>query len=280
VMVTVKERQLALLEWFVVRARRIEEHSLGQDKDQLLTWASGTFTVSGVQGQSPTSVCWDLPPEEPLDSLAARCRPFILKNDPVYWVNVTGALGYFLRDQDAEDLTARLGALRTSWRGLDKDTRGSLGFQSRAGGNGDDLGELVDSKALAYAWLYGDLVHADDDIPERVGEHDIDDRYRAGAILIANVALHAIVTLNLVRVLQRRGFITLPAEVFAQPVKANPDAELTISQAITGPAGTSVAVLEAALDAGRARPGDPAATADSALLRHSDGHATAGDPHS
>jgi hypothetical protein len=60
------------------------------------------------------------------------------------------------------------------------------------------------------------------------------------------------VTLNLVRVLQRRGFITLPDEVFTQPVKANPDAELTISQAITGPAGTSVAVLEAALDAGRA----------------------------
>jgi hypothetical protein len=130
VTVTVKERQLALLEWFVVRARRLEEHSLAQDKDQLLTWASGTFTVRGVQGQPPTSVRWDLPPEEPLDSLAARCRPFILKNDPVYWVNVTGALGYFLRDQDAEDLTARLGALRTSWRGLDKDTPGSLGFQS------------------------------------------------------------------------------------------------------------------------------------------------------
>ena len=104
--------------------------------------------------------------------------------------------------------------------------------------------------------------------------------YRAGAILIANVALHAIVTLNLVRVLQRRGFITLPEEAFTQPVKANPDDELTISQGITGPAGTSVAVLEAALDAGRARTGDPAPTTDSGLLPHSDGHATAGDSHS
>jgi hypothetical protein len=64
VTVTMKERQLALLEWFVVRARRLEEHSLAQDKDQLLTWASGTFTVSGVQGQQPTSVRWDLPPED------------------------------------------------------------------------------------------------------------------------------------------------------------------------------------------------------------------------
>jgi hypothetical protein len=168
----------------------------------------------------------------------------------VYWAKVTDALGYFLRGQDVNDLTARMQHLRTSWQNYDKDTPSSLGFESRAGGKNGDLGELIDSKALAYAWLYGDLVHADDKTPDRVGLHDIDDRYRAGAILIVNVACCVLMTLNLVRAAQQRGFIALPDDVFTAPVKANPAAELTISQAVTGPAGTSSAELEAALDAG------------------------------
>jgi hypothetical protein len=39
----VEEQQLARLEWFVVRARRVEEHSLAQDKTQLLGWANCTM---------------------------------------------------------------------------------------------------------------------------------------------------------------------------------------------------------------------------------------------
>jgi len=35
----VKERQLAVLRSFVIRARRVEDHSLAQDKDELLVWA-------------------------------------------------------------------------------------------------------------------------------------------------------------------------------------------------------------------------------------------------
>ena len=247
-----RERQLALLEWFVVRARRVEEHSLARDKDQLLVWAQGTFTLSGVDGHPPSTARWHLPPEEPLDSLAARCRPFVLKNDPVHWAKVTQALGYFLRVPGSEDLATAVQKLRTAWRDLDKDTPGFVVFESRAGDQSGNLGELVGAKALAYAWLYGDLVHADDDVLERVGEHDIDDRYRAGAIFIANVAFRTIMTLNLVRVAQKRGVVHLPNEVFAQPVTADPDAEITLSQAAAAPVGTTAAELEAILDSGRA----------------------------
>jgi hypothetical protein len=252
----VDERHLAVLEWFVIRARRVEEHSLAQDKKRMLEWASSTFTFSQAQDEPTASVRWHLPPEEPLDSLAARCRPFILNNDSVYWAKVTNAIGYFLRDQDAEDLAAHVQNQRSSWRKLDKDTPGDLGYQSQTGQDGQDLGELVGSKTLAYAWLYGDLVHADVASPDRIGEHDIDDRYRAGAILITRIALHVIATLNLVRAMQQRGFIELPGEIFTQRVTANPAAELTVSGAVAGPVDTPTADLAAALDAAREGAGD------------------------
>jgi hypothetical protein len=60
----VEEKLLALLKWFVIRARRVEKHSLASDKEQLRVWASGTIKVSGVEGQPHVTVRWVLPPEE------------------------------------------------------------------------------------------------------------------------------------------------------------------------------------------------------------------------
>ena len=245
-----KQQQRTLLEWFVIRARRVEEHSLAQDKEQLLAWASVSITVvvRAEDGQ-PQTVRWHLPPEEPLDSLAARCRPFVLNDDAVYWAKVTKALRSVLRGTDAEDLTAAVQRLRDAWGALDKNKPGFEVYESRAGDENGVLGELIGTKALAYAWLYGDLVHANDDTLERVGDHDINDRYRAGAHLITNIAFRVIETLNLVREAQRRGLLGLTDEVFSQSVAADPDVELTVSQLATGPAGATAAELEAILDA-------------------------------
>lgn len=241
-------RQLAVLQWFVIRARRVEEHSLTQDSQQLQSWAQATFTLSGVEGQPFSEIRWDLPPEETLDSLAARCRPFIAKSDSIYWSKVVGALGFYIRGQDDVQLASALDTLRRNWREVDRDTPGSLGFESRAGGENGELGEIIGSKTLAYTWLYGDLVHADDNIPKLVCEHDIDERYRAGAILITRVAICVIQTLDAVRALRSRGIVELPDAVFEQRVIGNPDATLTISNSVTAPVGTSAAALDEALD--------------------------------
>lgn len=249
---SVEERHLAVLKRFVIRARRVEEHSLAEDRALLHDWASAKMQYRQVEGEPTGTLRWQLPPEEPLDSLAARCRPFILQNDEVYWHKVLSAVGYFLRDRDADDLAAHVQSQRSAWRRLDKDSPDDLGYLSQAGRGGHGLGEPINSKTLAYAWLYGDLVHADDHAPERIGEHDIDDRYQAGAIFIARVATHVIASLHLVRALQQRGLVDLPEEIFTQRVTAKPDRELTIFQGIMGPAGTPLSELSAALDdAGR-----------------------------
>jgi hypothetical protein len=36
--------------WFVIRARRVEEHSLAADEDKLFAWAKGTMTVRPING--------------------------------------------------------------------------------------------------------------------------------------------------------------------------------------------------------------------------------------
>lgn len=52
-------------------------------------------------------------------------------------------------------------------------------------------------------------------------------------------------TLNMVRALHQRGIVSLHDDVFTQRITANPGAELGISQANTGPVGTSMTDLEA-----------------------------------
>lgn len=153
----------------------------------------------------------------------------------------------YLRDPD-DQLAVGLQHVRNHWLKLDPSTSDALGYESRAGQVGGQLGALVTDKALAYAWLYGDLVHADDDIPDRIGEHDIDARFQAGSLLIANAATGAVATLNIIRSLQERGMIDLPEDAFTRRVAATPRPTLKVTATVSGPVGTSMADLEAALN--------------------------------
>jgi hypothetical protein len=58
-------------------------------------------------------------------------------------------------------------------------------------------------------------------------------------------------TLNVVRDMARRGLIELSDDLFTQHVLASPDAALPISEFAVGPVGTSMADLEASLEAAR-----------------------------
>jgi hypothetical protein len=70
--VNVQANSLDVLARFVLRARRVEQHSLLADKDRLLKWAQGTMRLTLLNGV-PRSMILDLPDEEAIDSLAARC---------------------------------------------------------------------------------------------------------------------------------------------------------------------------------------------------------------
>ncbi|MFI0796944.1 hypothetical protein ACH4OY_30310 [Micromonospora rubida] len=249
----VETRHRAVLRKFIVRARRVEEHSLAADKERLLAWARGTVTLKFEPQSGNSTMTWDLPEEESLDSLAARCRPFLLQGDPVYHGKVTNALGFFLR-LAPDELRNYLREIRESWRPLDPGDRETIGYESRTGSISQALGDLVTDKELAYAWLYGDLVHADDNGEERLHGHDIDARFQAGALLITNVAVKAISTLNLARAAQSQNYLTLEDSVFTERVVARPKREVRVEKFATAPVGTPPAEIEAALDGVVPRP--------------------------
>lgn len=103
-------------------------------------------------------------------------------------------------------------------------------------------------KELAYAWLYGDLVHADDNGDERLHGHDIDARFQAGTLLITNVAVKTITTLNLARFAQSQNYLTLESDVYTERVTARPERDLEVVKFATAPVGTPISDIEAALD--------------------------------
>lgn len=242
----VTARHVANLRAFVVRARRVEEHSLGRDRERLAAWAQGKMVVR-VHPDGRSELMRLLPDEELLDSLAARCRPFILKGDPVHHGRVLNALGY-LTPQSAT--TATLDAIRGRWKSLDPDSDDQqlLGYsvQVRRGDEAAFSGTVGD-KALAYAWLYGDLVHASTVALSDVAPHQLDTRFEAATLLVANLAMMAIATLNLVRTLTTTGDLAIDNDVFVGPVVARGERWLPAA-VVGGPARTPAEELRAALD--------------------------------
>jgi hypothetical protein len=152
--------QRARLEAFVLRARRIAAHSLAQDVDQLRRLAGAEFQF-GFDGVSHF-VEWNLPPEEVMESAAARVRPLLLQGDDCCYTNALAALGYFLRD-DPERVRVRE-ALR-AWQARVSEPRVSTveGYivQIKDESTGEE-GSLGD-RQLAPAWIYGDVIHHDAD---------------------------------------------------------------------------------------------------------------------
>jgi hypothetical protein len=179
--------------------------------------------------------------------LTGSGRPFVLQDESVHHSKVTTALGYLVqghaeRAQQVKDLKPR-------WRRLDRSSDGYLGYTSRTGKLGHPLGDPVADLRLAYAWLYGDLVHADD-ITAVVTGHDIDSRYASAVLLVSNLAVMAITTLNLVRELRQDGVVPLDDQVLTAPVVARGGAiELPVAGLAVGPAGTAREDLEFLLNA-------------------------------
>src|SRR5690606_21449147 len=95
---------------FVLRARRVQAHSLVQSWDELLYHAGGEFQGQ-IDVSGRMSITRRLPSdEEVFESLASRVRPLTVKSEPVYYVKVLDAIDRALGDSDVDEAQrARLG---------------------------------------------------------------------------------------------------------------------------------------------------------------------------
>jgi hypothetical protein len=233
------------IEAFVRRARRVEAHSLLAELRRLQRWAEGTTEIRSIDGV--LFMTQDVPPEEAFESLASRCRPFLLQGDPIHWASIFKSLRAFVASDEV--FGPALESLRGSWTTA-LSPGPDTGFAvSRADEVADDA---VWFATLADSWLYGDLVHADPKAQAKAAGHTLNSRYSAAVLLYGQVAIHVIATLNFIRQAHASGLLSLDEKSFEGPVTANVPMRFQVAAMVQADVGTEPQMMLDLLDEARA----------------------------
>jgi hypothetical protein len=219
----VRLRHQRSLTAFVLRARRVEEHSLARDARRLLQVAKVTFDVDYDVDAGSAVLVQDLPDEEQVESAAARVRPLLLREEDVLHGKVFSALGYFLRGHGNPRLRQEFEGLRGEWRRFDPRGRDLSAYSVGVAPvdpvtQGPGQATRLSDNVLAFAWIYGDVVHADAARLEETDIVGVRERYRAAAPLVCRLMISTVGTLNFVRALTSVGVLPIPQEVFEAAV--------------------------------------------------------------
>lgn len=143
-----------------------------------------------------TTVRTEHPPEEQVESAAARIRPLLLNQEEAHCIKAMNALLYFARENGADDRTiSALKRLREEWKVVASQKVRRSAYEVRVK-SGEALEEALADHELAYAWIYGDVVHAD--IEKRQGAHSfgVEERFHAAVPLVARIMVLTIETLR------------------------------------------------------------------------------------
>ena len=208
----------ACVEAFVVRARRVELHSLAADRVALLELSQNTHTI---QVDRATGQAWEvenLPPEEQVESAAARVRPFLLQREPIHHGKVMDAVsGLLARTSDGE-LASQVDRLRHHWSQINSRSKEIHAFGMQIQDAAGITHEPIPDNELAFGWIYGDTVHADTDRLVATRSYGVKNRYRAAVPLVARLFVLTIQTLNLIRAAVEQQQLHLDAGTFTQEV--------------------------------------------------------------
>lgn len=229
---------------FVLRARRIQAHSLVRDWDALVHHAQGSLTghldISGT-----TSLTRKLPEdEEAFESLAARVRPLTVKSEPIYYVTVLDAVERLLHGSAAttDAHRDRLQRLRGAWEASELQGTAIQGYAVQSiRVDGTDATPLVADTQLAAGWLYADLVHADPKGPKQEAlRFPLRERYAAAVRVFSRIAALAASTLSFVETLRKAGLISIDERAWNQDVIVGASELTETARILVAPPETSV----------------------------------------
>ncbi|WP_030267297.1 hypothetical protein [Streptomyces violens] len=232
---TADARHRARLEAFVVRARRIEAHSLVQDREALRSLANSEWSI--VSDSQQITVRQELPPEEVVESAAARVRPLLLKGEQCHYDKALTAIAYFVREGT---VPAQMKALRAQWRRRveETDAEADGGYQvtvhDPATGRRGEMNDI----SLAHAWIYGDVVHHDAGRRAGADPFGLQERFRAAVPLIAWTTLATIELLDSIRALHAAQRLELSPAALDQPVVLKETTFAQEAKVYTAPVGT------------------------------------------
>ncbi|MFJ6003671.1 hypothetical protein [Arthrobacter sp. NPDC092385] len=229
------------LEAFVARSRRVDAHSLMSNPAHVQALSTGQIKLRVVPQTGEQFLVQDLPVEEVLESAAARLRPLILQEDPVYWGRALNAIGYFLKDSQDQEAKDVLAEMRRLWQERVAPTpgkeRGYFLQMRRVGG--DSTSTIVDTD-LGMSWFYGDVVHADKKRRAAGARYGITERFRAATMLVANGLICNHLTLRFIRDLKDAGLLELSDEVFTEEVTVTETHFEQAAKFYVGKAGTAM----------------------------------------
>jgi hypothetical protein len=206
----------AVIEAFLLRARRVLAHSLIREQAELMSKLhTGQFTIAVTvntkTGEETYRLQAEYPPEEALESLASRVRPLILGSEPIYYEKILNAIESLI---GAEKLTEEIDL--AWWRGYWREVI-DANLDAQAYWVATPSGTITDRK-LMYAWLYGDVIHAKSPRSPVIRDLDIDQRYHAAAPGIARICDRVIYTQIMVEGLIDKGLLTVDPEVLKEAV--------------------------------------------------------------
>lgn len=212
------ERHLNALKSFVLRARRIRAHSLAKDARLLVKLHNPQFKVLVTPTTGEMKVVLNLPPEEQIESAAARVRPLILNDEDTYHAKVMNALLYFGRKSDLpeEDMKA-LREWKKEWAKVNPKAK-SLGFYEVRVQKPGEAEARISDNALAFSWIYGDVVHADTVRREEGRVYGVEERFRAAVPVVVRLMTLAMVTLTITERLKARRVLPDLGGVFDEEV--------------------------------------------------------------
>lgn len=190
-----------ILRRFVIRARRVEAHSLVQNH-AVEKYVKPSMKVDYKEGQPPR-IKYAMPDQEIFESLAARTRPCILGSEPVYLDKVFRSIEMLLGERQLAGQAKKcLDSCRKTFQNLhDKDKGTSYSIQTY---NADNIpeGEPLSDLLIGEAWLYSDLVHADPkDDKAKALKLSYRDRYYAGTSFFSMLAIVIVNMLNFVTII-------------------------------------------------------------------------------
>lgn len=176
------------------------------------------FRVLFTPATGEMKVVLDLPPEEQIESAAARVRPLILNDEDTYHAKVTNALLYFGRKGNLPDADMKvLRDWKKEWAKVNPKGK-SLGYYEVRMQMQGQAETRISDNALAFSWIYGDVVHADSARREEGQAYGVEERFRAAVPVVVRLMTLAMVTLTITEQLKARGVLPDLGDIFDEAV--------------------------------------------------------------
>jgi hypothetical protein len=232
-----------ILRRFVIRARRIEAHSMVADQS-ILQFLHSRTRFEWREGKKLVKV--DILPEneEIFESLAARLRPCLVKSEPIYFEKVFRSIEQCRGDKVLADKEKEcLDETKRQFENLiDKTDEISYSIEI-FGEDGEKTVGPLSNLLIGDAWMYSDLVHADPNgAKAKALNLSYRERYFAATSFFAILAVAVVNTLRLITELNERLDFGIPADAWTdQVVTTDSDQEVNTTDLYVFPEGTEIA---------------------------------------